>query len=310
MSQIILHHYPPSPVSEKIRTGFGLKSLAWRSVEQNRLPERPELFAMTGGYRRIPVMQIGADIFCDTQCMFRELEARFPEPSFFPNQGAGLPFALSRWTDGPLFDAAFRVALAPVADDLPPAFVADRARLYLGIDADMEKERADLPHTLAQLRAQLGWLETRLETGRPYMLGDAPGMPDLLAWFIVWFIKERYEQAAEFFSEFSMLNGWAERMAAIGHGTPTPMTPADALDVARTTTSVTAEGSDPHDPQGLKVGMMVTIAPLTDSGEKAVEGSVRATGRDTIAIVVQNPLCGEVVVHFPRVGYRVTIVSQ
>ncbi|MGI9499427.1 MAG: glutathione S-transferase family protein [Geminicoccaceae bacterium] len=310
MSEIILHHYPPSPVSEKIRTGLGLKSLAWRSVEQNRLPERPELFAMTGGYRRIPVMQIGADIYCDTQCILRVLETRFPEPSFFPNQGAGLPFALSRWTDGPLFDAAFRVALAPVADDLPPAFVADRARLYIGANADMEKERSDLPHTLAQLRAQLGWLETRLETGRPYILGDAPGMPDLLAWFIVWFVKDRYAEADAFLSEFPKLDRWAERMAAIGHGTSTPMTPVEALEVARTSTSVTTERSDPHDPQGLEVGMTVTVAPLTDSNEKAVEGSFRASSRDTIAIVVHDPSCREVVVHFPRVGYRVAIVSR
>ena len=305
MSELILHHYPPSPVSEKIRTGFGLKSLAWRSVEQARLPDRPELFAMTGGYRRIPVMQIGADIYCDTQCMFQELEARFPEPTFFPNQGGGLPFALSRWTDGPLFDLAFRIALAPVADDLPPAFVADRARLYLGTDADMAKERADLPHTLAQFRAQLGWLETRLETGRPYILGEEPGMPDLLAWAIVWLVKERYGDADKIFMEFPKLEAWAERVAKIGHGQPTPMTPAEALEIAKNATSTTPEQADPHDPQGLEIGMTVAIKALVDSGEAPVQGRIRHVSRDRIAILVENELAGEVVVHFPRVGYRV-----
>ncbi len=309
MSDVILHHYPPSPVSEKIRAGFGLKSLAWRSVEQNRLPDRPELFAMTGGYRRIPVMQIGADIYCDTQCILHELEARFPKPSFFPNQGGGMPLALSRWTDGPLFDLAFRVVIAPVAEDLPPAFVADRARLYIGADADMEKERADLPHTLAQLRAQIGWLEKHLETGGPYILGDTPGMPDLSIWFIVWFIRERYAEAAAFLAEFPMLNGWAERMAAIGHGSSTPMTPAEALDIAKHAVSATPQSSDPKDPQGLDVGMKIAISPLGDSGEKAVEGSIRAVSQERVAIVNQNSLCDEVVVHFPRVGYRVTIVD-
>ena len=229
MPELIFHHYPPSPVSEKIRKGFGLKGLAWREVEQNRLPDRPELFAMTGGYRRIPVLQIGADIYCDTQVMFHELETRFPEPTFFPSDGSGLPFALSRWTDGPLFDLAFRIALAPVAADLPAAFVADRARLYIGADADMEKERADLPHTLAQFRAQIGWLETRLETGRTFILGKAPGMPDLLAWFVYWFISKRYADAKTFFEEFPKLNAWAERMAGIGHGQSTPMTTALSL---------------------------------------------------------------------------------
>ncbi|MEM8950498.1 MAG: glutathione S-transferase family protein [Pseudomonadota bacterium] len=307
--EIIFHHYPPSPVSEKVRAGFGLKGLSWRSVEQNRLPERPELFAMTGGYRRIPVMQIGADIYCDTQCILHELEARFPEPSFFPNNGAGLPFAISRWTDGPVFDLAFRVALAPVAGDLPPAFVADRARLYIGADADMEKERADLPHTLAQLRAQIGWLEARLETGRPYILGDVPGMPDLLAWYIVWFINERYAEAKSFFEEFPKLNAWAERMAAIGHGSTAPMTPAEALEIGKESTAITPEALDEGDPQGLKPGMTVTVAPLTDSGEKAIEGRLLASSRDRVAIVNQDPACGETVVHFPRVGYRVTIVD-
>ena len=309
MSDFILHHYPPSPVAEKIRTGFGLKGLAWRSVEQNRLPDRPELFAMTGGYRRIPVMQIGADIYCDTQCILRELEARAPEPTFFPNGSDGLPFALSRWTDGELFDSAFRVALAPLAESLPAALVADRVRLYLGPDGDLDQEAGDLPHTFAQLRAQIGWLEARLDSGRPFILGDVPGMPDLLAWFIFWFVRERYAEAGAFFAEFPRLLAWAERMAAIGHGSPTAMSPAEALAVAKEATTTTAERADPRDPQGLAPGMAASVAPLTDSGEKAVEGRIRAVGRDSVALLIENELCGEVAVHFPRVGYRVTIVG-
>lgn len=85
MAEMIIHHYPQSPVSEKIRMAMGFKKLSWRSVEQNRFPDRPELFQMTGGYRRLPVLQIGADLYCDTQCIFRELERRAPEPTFFPN---------------------------------------------------------------------------------------------------------------------------------------------------------------------------------------------------------------------------------
>ena len=123
MSEIIFHHYPQSPVAEKVRAAFGIKKLAWRSVEHNRLPDRPELFAMTAGYRRIPVMQAGADIYCDSQCILRELERRFPSPTFFPGPGKGMPWAVSRWTDGPLFDLLFRVAFAPVMDSLPPALV-------------------------------------------------------------------------------------------------------------------------------------------------------------------------------------------
>ena len=199
VSEPILHHYPPSPVSEKIRTAFGIKGLAWRSVEQNRLPERPELFAMTGGYRRIPVLQIGADIYCDTQLIFREIEARAPEPTLFPPDHAGLGFGLSRWIDGELFELGVRVAFAPQVDALPPALVADRTALYFGPDGDMRREREDLPHTLAQLRAHLGWLDERLAAGgTPYLLGDTAAHADLLAWYVVWFVRGRYAGAGEF----------------------------------------------------------------------------------------------------------------
>ena len=309
MPEMILHHYPPSPITEKIRTGFGLKGLSWHSCEQNRLPDRPELFAMTGGYRRIPVLQIGADIYCDTQVMFHELEARAPEPSFFPGGDGGMPFAVSRWTDGELFTHAFRMVFAPAFEDLPPAFVADRARLYLGPDGDLAKELADLPHTLAQARAQFGWLETRLESGRPFLLGDAPAMPDLLVWSIIWLINARYAKAEEFFAEFPKLNAWTERMEAIGHGTSSPITPEEALAIARSADPATKEQADPRDPQGLKPGMAATVAPTTDSGETAVQGIIRAVSKDTIALTRTTPDCGEVAVHFPRVGYRVTVVG-
>ncbi len=307
MTEIIIHHYLASPVSEKIRAGMGLKQLAWRSVEHNRLPDRPELFAMTGGYRRIPVMQIGADIYCDTQCILRELERRVPSPSFFPDKNAGLPFALSRGSEGPMFELVVRVAFAPVVDSLPPALIADRTRLYLGAQGDLKKEAADLPHTLAQLRPQLGWLEACLVSGQHFMLGSEPGMVDLLAWYIVWFVRERYAPAREFLAEFPMLDAWAQRMQAIGHGTPTPMTPVEALAIAKAAEPETLEKSDPHDPQGLRPGMKVTIVPITNGGDQPVEGTVRAVDRDTIAISRDHADCGWVAVHFPRVGYRVTI---
>lgn len=158
----------------------------------------------------------------------------------FPNNGAGLPFALSRWTDGPLFELAFCASFAPAVDTMPPAWIADRTRLYLGPQGDLGKVAADLPHVLAQMRAQLGWLDDRFASGRRFVLGDEPGMPDLLAWHLVWLLRLRFAQAKEFFSEFQALLHWAERMKAIGHGTPTPMTRVEALAVAK--------GAEPQTP--------------------------------------------------------------
>ena len=158
MNEIILHHYPPSPVSEKVRVGLGIKRLAWRSVEIPRLPPKPDVMPLTGGYRRTPIMQIGADIYCDSQCILRELQQRFPEPTFYPGGADGLPWGIGRWTDA-LFDVAVRLSLGANADQLPEAFATDRVRLFLGPNGDLKKVQADLPHTAAQLRAQFGWID-------------------------------------------------------------------------------------------------------------------------------------------------------
>lgn len=135
-------------------------------------------------------------------------------------------------------------------------------------------------------------------------------MPDLLAWYIVWFLRARYAPAEEFLSEFPALLSWAERMKAIGHGTATPMTPAEALAIAKAAKPETPEKSDPRDPQGLEPGMRVTVKPVTNGGDPPVAGVVRAVDRNAIALTREDPACGVVAVHFPRVGYRVTILAR
>jgi len=51
MSQVILHHDPLSPYSEKIRLSLGLKSVSWNSVDIPVWTPRSKLTPMTGGYR-------------------------------------------------------------------------------------------------------------------------------------------------------------------------------------------------------------------------------------------------------------------
>src|SRR6202158_5531285 len=103
MSEIILHHYPMSPYAEKVRLAFGLKGISWRSVHIPNIMPKPDLMPLTGGYRRTPVMQIGADIYCDTLCILRELERRFPEPTLFPGGYEGIAWGTAMWTDRSFF---------------------------------------------------------------------------------------------------------------------------------------------------------------------------------------------------------------
>jgi glutathione S-transferase len=309
MPGIILHHYPQSPVSEKVRVVLGMKGLEWRSVEIPRLPPKPELMPLTGGYRRTPVMQIGADIYCDSQCIIRELERRFPQPTLYPGGGAGMVWGISRWTDGPLFTLALSLVLGAQADELPEEFAADRGRLYFGPEYDLKALQQDLPHILAQLRAQLGWMEQRLRTGRDFMLGAEPGLPDALCYYLVWFIRGRYAGAPDLLSEFSNLLAWEDRVRALGHGRPTSMTANEALAIARAATSETGTQSDPGDPQGLTPGWQVVVAPDDVGGGPPVVGEIVDVSAEQLAIRRRDERVGEVVVHFPRVGYRVSRCS-
>jgi glutathione S-transferase len=307
LAEIILHHYPQSPVTEKVRVGLGFKQLAWRSVEVPRIPPKPDLMPLTGGYRRAPVMQIGADIYCDSQCILRELERRFPEPTFFPGGADGMAWGISRWTDGELMDHVVGLVLGAALDDLPPEFAADRGRLYFGPDYDLAAKKADLPHILAQIRAGLGWADQRLATGRNFMLGDAPALPDALVYYLVWFIRGRWAGGPDFLAQFPALLKWEERVRAIGHGEVSDMSSQEALDIAAAGESETAERADPSDPQGLKPGMTVSIVPDVDGGDPPVSGPLRAVDRETISILHENDRAGQVCIHFPRAGYRVSV---
>ena len=308
MTDIILHHYPQSPVAEKVRVVLGMKGATWRSVQIPRLPPKPDLMPLTGGYRRTPVLQIGADIYCDSQCIIREIERRVPQPTLFPGGAAGLPWALSRWTDGALFTMIVSIVLGAQAGQVPEEFANDRGRLYLGPDFDWQAQKQDLPHTLAQVRAQLGWMDARLAGGRQFMLGADAALPDALCYYLVWFLRGRFAGGAELIDQFPALSAWERRVAAIGHGRAEDLDSADALEIARESVPQTEQRSDPGDPQGLAPGQRVSVVPDVDGGDPAVEGRVLCADMDTIAISRSDPRVGEVAIHFPRVGYRVTIL--
>ncbi len=79
-TELILHHYDGSPYSEKIRLLLGYKGLDWRSATMPPMLPKPELMTLTGGYRRAPVLQIGADVYCDSALIAAEIERRHPAP--------------------------------------------------------------------------------------------------------------------------------------------------------------------------------------------------------------------------------------
>ena len=305
MTEVILHHYPQSPVSEKVRVVLGIKELDWRSVTIPRLPPKPELMPLTGGYRLTPVMQIGAEVYCDSQCILRELERRFPEPSLFPGGSAGMVWGGSRWTDGALFRDVIALVFVDAGEAMPAEFWADRGTLYFGAGFDQDAIRAKLPELLASLRAQLGWMEARAATGRTFVLGDKPGLPDALCYYLLWFIRGRYSKGPEFLSQFPNLCAWEQRVRAIGHGSPRAMSAAEALEIATAAEPATPEAVDPEDPLGLAPGDTVQVRPEGMDGVPAVAGTLRFLDPQTVVLDREDETVGRVSVHFPRVGYQI-----
>ena len=303
MSEIILHHYPTSPYAEKVRLAFGLKGIAWRSVHIPVVMPKPELMPLTGGYRRTPVMQIGADIYCDTLCILREVERRFPAPSLYPNGEAGIAHAVTWWAEKSLFDTAVGVAFGEMGDKLPEGFLKDRGEMS-GRELSAARLKAARPILVDRLRAQFGQLADMLKA-KPFLLGRDASLADLAAYHPVWFIARNCAKETSPLNEYPHIVEWMARMAAIGHGKATPMKAAEALDVAKAAKPALAASVDPRDPAGRKPGLRVKVTP-DDFGRVPVVGEIVASSADEIVLRRQDETVGEVLVHFPRAGFIVS----
>jgi len=305
---IILHHFEKSPFSEKVRVVFGIKNIAWTSVLIPRIMPRPDLMPMTGGYRRTPTLQIGADIYCDTQIIIRELERRFPQPSLFPDGNAGLGWCLGMWTDRSFFQNTVNLVFGSLADQVPREFREDREQLR-GQKFDVDAMKAAIPQMRDQLRAHVDWIENQLGDGRAWLLGKQPSLGDVNAYMNIWYVRGNLPDAAKLFEDFPKMLAWEQRVKGIGHGTREhELTSAQALEVARSATPQTPTAEDAGDPNGRKPGDRVQVTP-DDYGKIPVEGTIVSLSAQHIAIRRKDERAGEVVVHFPRAGFLVGPVA-
>lgn len=300
MTELILHHYPGSPFAEKARLMLGFKGLPWRSVTIPRWMPKPDLLPLTGGYRRTPVLQIGADIYCDTACIARELERRFPTLALFPAGSRGLGAMLGAWADKALFFNVVGVVFGTHSESLPSALKEDRLRFSGGL-IDAERHRAQLPDLIAQVRAQLFWLEHTFDDGREYLLGPKPTYSDFCAYGPLWMLANRVAEL-QFLEAVPRLKNWYERMTAVGHGMPKDLDAKEALTIAHDAQPEAVTLGHPESPDGFVPGTKVVVA-ADDYGKDPVSGYLVALNAQRIVIRRGDNQVGEVNVHFPRVGY-------
>jgi glutathione S-transferase len=293
----ILHHYPTSPWAELLRLALGLKGLDWGSVTQPVICPKPRLEVLTGGYVRIPVLQHGADIYCDTATGIDALEAAHPAPSLFPAPLGEGQRLLAQLAQGPVFFWAVGAAMGGPPAPGMEAFWADREARFGMKPAAFQ---AAAPHLAGQFHALLALLEATLSDGRAFLGGDAPGHGDFAHFQLLWFQGARSGgDLAHLTASRPNLGRWIARVAAIGHGRPQQMDTEAAIAAARAAepqvTPDVAEGS------GLSAGQPVLVSQEGTQDPPSAGRLAVLTDR-RITILRDHPEVGTVAVHFPRIG--------
>ena len=301
MADLILHHFAASPFSEKVRLILGYKQLAWKSVIVPNILPKPDVVALTGGYRKTPFLQIGADIYCDTALIAEVLEHLRPTPSLYPEPGPARALAriLAQWADDTLFWAAVSYNRGASAE-LPAAVFEDRKAM--GFDVDWWRPADATPAYQAYVQRLSDLLQDL-----PYLLGYKPCIADFCAYHALWLVYLRPHATVELAPDAAALKAWLDRMQAIGHGSALPFDAAQAIATAAQSEPLPV-GQGPlgdsgfQDEHGIALGSRVSIA-AESFGLEPTRGELIAATRTHYSLRRTDERAGTLHVHFPRIGY-------
>ena len=301
---MILHHYPTSPFAEKIRLIFGYKNIAWQGVLIPMVMPKPDLMPLTGGYRKTPVLQIGADIYCDTALICDVLEHMAPAPSLYNAAPKGLVRSLAQWADTLLFPVAMAYnfqpkgaqhVMATMPEDVVKLFADDRKAMRAG------GARMPAADATAMYKSHLRRISSMLED-HAFLLGNTPCLADFSVYHSVWFTIAKVPVIDSILDATPLVRDWANRMAGFGHGKEQTITAADAIQVANNAQPVSLTDDVFQDEHGFPLGTQVTVA--ADSfGTEPTQGKLVAATRTRLTLERSDPLTGTVHVHFPRMGF-------
>lgn len=297
MSDLILHQYELSPFSKKIISIFAYKNLAWQAVEQPVIAPKPDLTPLTGGYRKIPVLQIGAHIYCDTKLMIREIEARHPDAPLTPPELLGAAELLADWADHRLFSNAAGPSIFEIASLVPKEFLADRAAMQR---PEVLAAAHPVEHVRAQFTLDLQMINRQLSRS-PYMLGQRFTLADAAVFHVLNFAKSAPSLAAEI-AAHSAIENWLQSILDMGQGQRRDISPADALAIAHEATPDYTPPADAIDDAALPVGQVIAIRP-DDYGQEETIGEIVWVTAEALAVKREDAQCGELLVHYPRLGY-------
>jgi glutathione S-transferase len=304
MSALILHHYSTSPFAEKVRLVFGYKKLDWQSVTIPMVMPKPDLMPLTGGYRRTPVLQIGADIYCDTSLICNMLEQHQPSPSLFGPHAKGLVNSLAQWADNIVFPTAMGYNFQPAGaahvfantdPEVVKVFAQDRQAMRGGAS------RMPAADATGAYKNYLRRISSMLE-GQDFLLGDQPTLADFSAYHSVWFTVVKVPNLAGILDALPAVKAWVGRMQAFGHGHMGELSAADALKVAQDATPLDVSKEVFQDEHGIALGTQVLVQ-AESFGTEPTQGELVAASRTRYSLRRSDPRAGTVHVHFPRNGF-------
>jgi glutathione S-transferase len=305
MTDFILHHYPNSPFSEKIRLIFGAKKLAWKSVIIPAILPKPDVLALTGGYRKTPILQIGADIYCDSALIAQKIDELAPSPSLYPAKHAATVLALSQWADTFLFQVAVALVFKPAnllhmfgnSPETLEAFQKDRAAMRAGATT----RRLSSLESQAAIHTFLSSFDKQLTAGTQFAAGDALSVADFSVYHCLWFMR-RAPTAAKLIEPYMKVTAWMQRMNDYGQGHFTEIASSDAVHIAQHAKPQSV--AHPQDAGDIRVGDAVEVLP-TDYGIDPTPGHLVTCSADEVVIRRIDARATDVFVHFPRIHYEV-----
>jgi glutathione S-transferase len=309
MPELILHHFASSPFSEKIRLIFGAKKLAWKSVAVPWILPKPDVVALTGGYRKTPFLQVGADIYCDTTLICDVLEHVQPEPTLYPPHLKGVCRVFAQWADTTLFWAAMGHNTQPkgaahIFRDMPreamQAFMDDRKAMG---SAALRLRPGDATSAYRSYLRRIA----RMVEEHDFLFGTDPCVADFAAYHPLWYTRTQASVVAGVLGITPAVLEWMDRIQAFGHGMEEPFDAEHAIALARESEPLPPGqnllvDSAFQDDHGIPLGARVTVAGEV-FGPETTEGELLAATRTHYTLRREDSRAGVVHVHFPRIGY-------
>ncbi len=301
---MILHHYDISPYSEKIRLMLGYTGLKWQSAISPPMPPRDIVDPLVGGYRRIPIGQIGADLFCDTRIIVDEIAAMSgkPELSFesVDTEISEYALGLNRNVFMPVVQTAEPLsALIGIATKYWPWQIAKllKDRANMGRKSKLPRmKRKDMLEAVQSFKADI---DQRLEHAE-FLFGDSPNIADFTAYHLVWFGD--FTRSKPFLNSHSHARAWQQRMTQFGHGDKKRIHKAKVHQIANDSEPrpLPVSGQLEHELLGSKV----SIRP-SDYARTEVVGTLVSFCSSRYIIARNTPDYGLLHVHFPVEGYQI-----